>query len=100
MATPQFSLDDFVENPTHKQLTNIRKVDWVAIANHYGIPITTSMRKEQLKNVVVESLVQQGVLEEEALFALTPVGFPAPVEASPLPQTPTVTLDAEKNVRA
>lgn len=96
MSNPQFSLDDFVENPTHRQLTNIRKVDWVTIANHYEIQITTSMRKEQLKNVVVESLVQQGVLEEQALFALTPAGFPDPGETSPLPKTPTVALDAEK----
>ncbi len=44
LLSPQFCLDDFVENPTHRQLTNIRKVAWVSIAKHYEIPITTSMR--------------------------------------------------------
>lgn len=99
MASPQFSLDDFVENPTHGQLINIRKVDWAAIAHHYEIPVTTSMRKEQLKNVVVESLVQQGILDEQALSALTPAGFPDTGDISPSPQspqTPTVMLDADK----
>ena len=64
-----------MENPFYEQLVDIRKVDWSSIAHHYGIPVTTSMCKEPIKNLIVESLESQ-IMPEAALQALTPVGFP------------------------
>ena len=101
MATRQFDLEEFVTNPTHEELINIRKVDWVEIAKHYNIGYTTTMRKEELKNVVVENLVDQQILPEIALQTLTPAGLP-PEEGtpetspSPLPTGVTVVLDADR----
>lgn len=99
--TGVFDLEGFVENPNHQHLIIIRKVDWASIAHHYGIPITTTLRKEQLKNVVVEALVDSGILSEEAIQTLTPAGFPPqqPRQEIVLPTQaagPVVTLDAEK----
>lgn len=39
--------------------------------------VNSSMRKEQLVNVLLEALAEQVVLEEQVLHALTPAGFPA-----------------------
>lgn len=76
MASRPLNLEGFVENPNYQDLVNIRKADWVAVANYYDIPITTSMRKEKLKNVVVEALIDGGLLHEKAIQALTPAGLP------------------------
>lgn len=81
-----------MENLTLEQLTNIRKVHWAFIAKHYGIQITSAMRKEHLKNVIVESFVEQGVLSEEALPALPP----EITETSPLTYTAATMVDVEK----
>lgn len=99
MATFQFSLGEFMENPTFEEITNICKVNWASIAKHNETQITSSMRKEQLKNVVVESLVERGVLQAEAPPVLTPADFPLQheiTETSPLTYTTATTLDAEK----
>lgn len=93
MASPVLSLDEFVENPTTEQLMNISFVDWTSIANHYQMSIYLWEIKKK-KNVVVEVLVEQGVLEE---YALTPAGFPPhDVERTP-PQEKCLSsaLDAE-----
>ena len=83
-----------MENLTHDQ------TDWAALAKHYDIQIATAMRQEQLKNVVVESLVEEGILPEVALQTLTPVGFP-PLRVTselinPATQTTPTVLDADK----
>lgn len=75
MANRPFSVEEVVENPTHDQLHNICKVDWADVAKHYNIPITTSLRKMQLENVVVESLVDREILPEVGIKSLTPVGL-------------------------
>ena len=76
MASRQFDLKEFVENPNHELLLNMRKTDWASLAEHYEIRITTTMRKEEIKNVVVENLVEQEVLSEIAFHALIPAGSP------------------------
>ena len=102
MATRQFNVEEFAHNPTHEQLLDIRKVDWVTLANYYGISYASTLRKEQLKNVVVESLVDQKILPEIALQVLTPVGLNPDKNGqdsvpSDIRTTPTATmLDMDK----
>lgn len=67
MATRSLDLEEFIKNPSHNQLHNIRKVDWTDIVERYDVPITTSLLKEELKNVVVESVVDSRVLPNVAL---------------------------------
>ena len=99
MAKRVFDIDEFVENPTHDQLFDIRKADWATIAKQYNISFTTTMRKEQLKNVVIESLVEEGILTEEALQTMTPIGLPPPENTDPVTpktQTSVVMLNEDK----
>ena len=87
MANRSFDLEEFVDNPHHDLLLDIRKTDWVSLAKHYEIRITTTMRKEEIKNVVVESLIEQGVLPDIALQNLTQAGL-APTQDIPEVVTP------------
>ena len=69
MASSTFNIHDFCNAPSLEQLKthNPKKDDWKAIAKHFNVPITTQMTKEILKNVVIESLVNNNILEEEAI---------------------------------
>lgn len=71
MATP-FDLHEFIKNPSVDVLTNITKAHWQSIASAYEIRVDSRPTKEVLKNMVVESLVEQGVLLPEAIDKLTP----------------------------
>ena len=67
-----FDLEAFVREPTVEVLTHIRKQDWINIASFYEISYNPRVRKEVIKNVVVEGLVNLEVLSADAKEALTP----------------------------
>ncbi|ORD93237.1 hypothetical protein ECANGB1_552 [Enterospora canceri] len=71
----QFNVNDFCASPSLDQLKtqNIKKDDWKTIARHFKVPITSQMTKEILKNVVIEYLVDNNILEQEAIEELTPM---------------------------
>ena len=69
---PTFDLKDFVEQPTVEALIDIRKQDWIDLAQYYQITCNTRDRKEVIKNLVTESLVHVEVLPAEAIDELTP----------------------------
>lgn len=66
-----FDLSEFVSDPSLNQLETCRKDDLFAIADHYGISVSTSLLKCDLKAVVVEGLISEGVF-----------GLPPPVGLS------------------
>lgn len=53
-----FSVEAFVTEPTLSQLDNCRKVDLFANADHYGIQVSTSFLKKELKAAMVDGLVE------------------------------------------
>lgn len=65
-----FSVEEFVAKPTLSQLNNCRKVDLFAIADRYGIKVSTSLRKKELKAAVVDGLVKGGVCSLPAAVAV------------------------------
>ena len=67
-----FDLEAFVREPTVEVLVHIRKQDWINIATFYEIPYNPRARKEVIKNVVIERLVNLEVLSADAIDALTP----------------------------
>lgn len=73
MAT--FNVKDFCDEPSLTKLIdkNPTKLEWQFIAMHFNIQIPNPGSKEQIKNVVVESLVNSDVLPEEAIDELTPM---------------------------
>ncbi|KAK3892311.1 hypothetical protein Pcinc_003835 [Petrolisthes cinctipes] len=67
-----FDLEAFVKSPTIEVLSDLRKQDWLDIANSYKIPCNDRAKKEVIKNVVVEGLVTLEVLPADAIDVLTP----------------------------
>lgn len=51
----------------------LKKDQWKAIAGHFQVPISHHMIKEVVKNVVIEHLVDQGLLKEITIEELTPM---------------------------
>ncbi len=57
-----FNREEFVANPTLKQLDLCRKVDLCLVANYFSISVSNTLVKSEMKEAVVSGLVQKGVL--------------------------------------
>ncbi|ORD93070.1 hypothetical protein ECANGB1_1400 [Enterospora canceri] len=90
----QFNVNDFCASPSLDQLKtqNIKKDDWKAIARHFEVPITSQMTKEILKNVVIEYLVGNNILEQEAIEELTPMS------ASRITKAPISPIEYDRSI--
>ncbi|XP_013856405.1 uncharacterized protein LOC106512295, partial [Austrofundulus limnaeus] len=87
----QFSVEDFLSDPTVKQFDVCRKDDLCAIASHYGITVSKTMLKSELKSLVFSSLVEKGVfsveVDKEDAFSSKPDDQPE-VSAEDTARTP------------
>ncbi|XP_043962798.1 uncharacterized protein LOC122825436 isoform X2 [Gambusia affinis] len=57
-----FSLEDFVQAPSHEQLELCRKDDLLCLAEHFDISVKKHFSKAEIKNIVVQKLVEIKVL--------------------------------------
>ncbi len=57
-----FNREEFVANPTLKQLDLCRKVDLCFVANYFSISVSSTLVKSEMKEAVVSGLVQKGVI--------------------------------------
>ena len=64
-----FNIVEFMENPTLEKLTacQLRKSDWVSLANEYKIGVKQYWKKVRVKNEVLQNLVSLEILDSEAL---------------------------------
>lgn len=64
-----FNLDKFVENPYTEiaNLVHAKEDELIALDDHYHIPVRSNMKKSVIKKVIIESLYQQSIVEEEAI---------------------------------
>ena len=57
-----------MDNPTVDSLDKLRKVDLVALAGHYKVAaVKSSMKKQEVRNMLIDYLVMVGVLGSEAI---------------------------------
>ena len=62
-----FKLGDFIAAPSQELLNLAKKSDLLDIASHYSIPdIKTSMLKREIKNVIIQFLVDEEFFEPSA----------------------------------
>ena len=62
-----FKLEDFIAAPSQMLLNLAKKSDLLEIASHYSIPdVKTSMLKREIKNVVIQFLVDEEFFEPSA----------------------------------
>ena len=69
----EFKLDEFLENPSLEEFGKLRKAPLVEIGEHFGLDVKMTMRKQELKNTVIQGLVDEEVFGEEALSEIKPV---------------------------
>ena len=66
-ATMLFKLEDFIAAPSQELLNLAKKSDLLDIASHYSIPdVKTSMLKREIKNVIIQFLVDEEFFEPSA----------------------------------
>lgn len=71
MASKDFDLEFFLSQPTWDQLSEIRKADWLQIAQYYQISLpahSSKVTKAKVKSLVLRYLVNQGLLEAVAEY--------------------------------
>ena len=62
-----FELEDFIAAPSQELLNLAKKSDLLDIASHYSIPdVKTSMLKREIKNVIIQFLVDEEFFEPSA----------------------------------
>lgn len=71
-----FVLQDFVNNPSVAQLELCRKDYLFLIANHYGVRVSKSLLKRELKALVLAGLAEQAVLDLPVQHSLEAEPFP------------------------
>ena len=62
-----FSIEEFVAHPTLSQIDGCRKDDLCTIAEYYGISVSRSLIKKKLKAVLLQGLVERGILASQVL---------------------------------
>lgn len=87
----RFELEYFVANPTLNHIDSCRKDELGQIAIHFGITFTKHPLKREHKALVIDKLVEQGVIvgPEQTESAAIVVGIPAPAEEDQSRETQT-----------
>ncbi|KAM3610073.1 uncharacterized protein V6R79_024870 [Siganus canaliculatus] len=67
----KFDLTAFVSDPTIAGLDKLKKSDLWEIAQYYEVPVSSSLAKADLKAVVLDSLLNKGVLSLPAVAELS-----------------------------
>ena len=69
------AIQEFIDQPTVDFLksSELRKADWVALAKVYNIECSLTLRKAEVKNKVIQGLVQKSVVTSDALDLCTEV---------------------------
>lgn len=99
MASAEFDLNLFVSHPSWDQVKDLKKADWLKIAEYYQVSLpdySSKVTKAKVKEVVSEYLMKQGHLEVVAEYLPLPVETHLPVDPS-LPVYPaSSSLELEK----
>lgn len=70
MSAP-FDLKLFLDSPSFEAIEQCRKAELIIIADHFKLPILRSMLKKDIRNVLLERLVELGVLTVQATVHTT-----------------------------
>ena len=60
-------LETFVKTPSVELLDSFKREELISLAKHYKISYKVSMRKQEIKNLVIEGLVDKEIFSYDAL---------------------------------
>jgi len=61
-----FSVESFLEKPSLKVVCVLKKSQWTTLAQHFKLELTTTMKKSEVKQLVIDYLVDEELVELEA----------------------------------
>ena len=64
---PKTFIVDFKSNPTLDKVNALLRPSLLAVAKEYGLDVTSKIRKGELKEIVLQQFVDDGLLEESVL---------------------------------
>ena len=65
-----FDLEDFVENPEVMALSGLTKAHWLKLAAHYGLNPKFGKRKEEMRRLVLDDMIENELFNVEELTVL------------------------------
>jgi hypothetical protein len=65
--TAKFNVEEFLQSPSWEEIDKLKKNELLEIATYFKAGAMPSMRKQEIKNVVIQTLVDEEALEESAL---------------------------------
>ena len=69
-----FNFDNFVSTPTKEELELATKTDLLKLATHYNLSeIKSSMRKQEIKNGLVQFFIDEDIFDESASSLITEI---------------------------
>ena len=60
-----FSIESFVDSPKSSTLVPLKKADLSALAQHYKLEITSTMKKNGIRKLLVEHLVEEEIISDD-----------------------------------
>ncbi|XP_065920260.1 uncharacterized protein [Dysidea avara] len=60
-----FSVESFVDSPKLSTLVPLKKADLSALAQHYKLEITSTMKKSDIRRLLVEHLVEEEIVSDD-----------------------------------
>lgn len=91
-----FDLEAFISAPTLGQLDKCRKDDLIRIAAHYQISVLKQQLKREIKNIVLQKLVELGVLVLPPFEPFSPASAVSGVDARLKVRLARVQMDARE----
>ena len=67
-----FNLEEFVASPSVEKLTNLTKNEWIQLATHYNLDPRANSDKTQLRDLVLEHVIDEGILDEGEISTVFP----------------------------
>jgi len=63
----EFNVAEFLEDPSWEKLDKLKKSELLKMSMHFEAEAKPAMRKQEIKNVVIQTLVDEEVLDESVL---------------------------------
>ena len=81
-----FNLEAFLDNPTWEEFDKFRKSDLLKLSDHFQSGAKPAMYKQEIKNILIQALVDENLFDETALDFMKEVktGINDPIEMKKL----------------
>ena len=69
----EFQIEGFLESPSLEVFDKLKKSELMKLAKHFELDVKISMRKQEIKNAVIQMLVDEDIFGESALEGIVEV---------------------------